>query len=64
MPHYEPFTPARRSNYTLRETIEQIMGLVQSRWMPTDTARIALAEVGAAGPVIDRLIGPQVECQP
>lgn len=65
--HYsprEPHSPARRVNYTLRERIEEVMAFVRPpQKMPLDVARVALQEVGAPRPVIERLIGGLVECR-
>lgn len=57
--HYpqEPMNPARRENYRLRAAIDDVMQFVKfPQKMSTDLARVALVELGAPRPVIDRLL--------
>lgn len=61
----EPHSAARRSNYSLRQRIDDVMLFIRfPQKMPLDLARVALAEVGAPRPVIERLLGGLVEYRP
>ncbi len=58
----EPYSPARRENYLLRQKIDDVLAFVR----PPQKMSLAqvcneLVLVGAPRPVIDRLIGGLVE---
>lgn len=54
--------PARRVDYSLRDRIDAIMAFIRPpQKMSIELARVALREVGAPHPVIERLLGGLVE---